>query len=176
MLKYFFECSFNQSMDFDELDKIIQSFKKRENFESQIQFITELHQIIQTKSYKLAAKIMKKFGGLSPNLSQTEQLIKYIYNKLTDQPATINRSDFVKDYKVVFCPICCPDPEKVKKISLIQKATVIEKNMQIYICKLCKLVWITEDIRADNAQDYKKFMKTLGLKGLWKELCDIDIL
>jgi hypothetical protein len=78
---------------------------------------------------------------------------------------------------VVFCPVCCPDPEKIKtRYSLIEKATVIGKNVQIYICKPCKLAWLTEEIRADNAQNYKKFMKTLGLKGLWKELTDVDIL
>ena len=62
------------------------------------------------------------------------------------------------------------------KFSLIEKATVIGKDLQIYICKPCKLVWLTEDIRTDNAQDYKKFMKSIGLKGLWKELEDVDIL
>ena len=53
---------------------------------------------------------------------------------------------------------------------------MIGKDLQIYICKPCKLVWLIENIQADNAQDYKKFMKNLGLKGLWKELSDIDTL
>jgi len=173
ILKKFFKCYFTQSNEFSELDGIVQEFK---GHPSEAQFIMELHQIIQTKNYTYAAKIMNKFGGLSTNLSQTEQLIKYIYNKLTDQPATINRSDFVKDCKVVFCPVCCPDPEKTKKFSLIEKATVIGKDVQVFICKPCKLVWLSEDIRVENAQDYKKFMKKLGLKGLWKELCDVDVL
>jgi len=175
-LKNFFQCYFNQSADFDDLDKIIEDLKKPGEQAYRFQLITELHQIIQTKSYAYAANIIDKYGDRTPNLSQTEQLLKYIYNKLTDQPATINRSDFVKDCKVVFCPVCTPDPEKTKKFSLIEKATVIGKDIQIYICKPCKLVWLTEDILADNAQDYKKLMKRLGLKGLWKELCDIDIL
>ena len=88
----------------------------------------------------------------------------------------IKPEDFYKDCKVVFCPVCTPDVENGIKFSLIEKATVIGKDLQIYICKPCKLVWLTEDIRADNAQDYKKFMRSLGLKGLWKELNDVDTL
>ncbi len=175
MIKYFFKAYFNQSFGFDELDGLIEEFKSDERMETLHKLIVELHQIIQTKSYVYAAKIINKCG-FSMDLSQTEQLIKYIYNKLTDQPATINRSDFVKDCKVIFCPVCTPDPEKAKKFSLIENATVIGKDVQIFICKPCKLVWLSEDIRVENAQDYKKFMKKLGLKGLWKELCDVDVL
>lgn len=101
---------------------------------------------------------------------------RYIYNRLIDQPAYLDMKKFVKDCKVVFCPICCPDQKNPQMIILIQKAKVIEKDIQIYICKDCKHVWLTEDIRVENAQDYKKFMESLGMKGLWKELRDIDIL
>ena len=171
ILKKFFRCYFTVSEDIQDLDRIIQDFK---GHPSQLQFIIELHQIIQTKSYKLASKIIDKYGDKTLNLSQTEQLIKYIYNKLIDQPAYLNMKDFVNDYKIVFCPVCCADPEVIT--SKIKKATVIGRGLQIYICKPCRLVWLTEDIRADNAQDYKKFMKTLGLKGLWKELENVDLL
>ncbi len=176
MLEYFFGCYFNQSAYFDELDELIKNFKNTELDHYQIQFITELHQIIQTKNYELAAKIIDKYGDRTPNLSQTEQLIRYIYNRLIDQPTCLDMKDFVKDCKVVFCPICCPDQENPQMIILIQKAKIIGKDMQIFACKDCKHVWLTEDIRIDNAQDYKKFMKSLGLKGLWKELSDVDIL
>lgn len=176
-IKYFFECYFNQSYYFDELDKLIDEHKKTESYKSNIQFIVELHQIIRSKRYTLASRIIKKYGFRTLNLSETEQLIKYIYNKLTDQPAYINRSIFVKDCKVIFCPVCCPDPEKPKFINLIQKATIIANNQQIYICRPCKLMWLDENnIRSNNAQAYKTFMKSLGLKGTWKELTNIDVL
>jgi hypothetical protein len=99
-----------------------------------------------------------------------------MYNRLIGKPVTLNTEGFYKNCKVAFCPVCCPDPEVATTFSLIDKATIIDINIQIYICKPCKLVWLTEDIRADNAQDYKKFMRTLGLKGLWKELCNVDTL
>ncbi len=173
-LKYFFECPFNQGENFDNLNQIIQEFKTTENDACKLLFIEELHQIIEEKSYALASKIIKKYGGRILDEVLTEQLIKYIYNKLTEQPAYLDMKNFIKDCKVVFCPICCPDPSMIT--SMILKATVIGKDMKIYICKPCKLVWLSEDIQANNAKDYKKFMKMLGLKGLWKELSDVDIL
>ncbi|HLX53909.1 MAG TPA: hypothetical protein VKR58_08205 [Aquella sp.] len=175
MMRYFFECCFNASEYFDTLDSIIEEFKK-EREETQYAFIKELYHIIQTKNYKLASNIIEEYSYKILNLEQTERVLTYIYKKLLDQPAILDTRDFYKDCKVVFCPVCCPDPEVAIKFNLIEKATVIGKDLQIYICKPCKLVWLTEDIRSDNAQDYKKFMKSLGLKGLWKELTDVDIL
>ena len=177
MLKYFMECYFCQTFYFEDLDNLIQDFKKSEHEPYYLQFIRELHQIIQTKNYKLASQIMKKYGGKILNIEETERVIRYIYDKLLGKNVTLDATGFYKDCKVVFCPICCPVPEEIKDTwSLIQKATIIKTGQQIYICKPCKLVWVTEDIQANNALDYKKFMKSLDLKGLWKELCDVDLL
>ncbi len=99
-----------------------------------------------------------------------------LYNRFTGKSTSVVANDFEKKLKGVFCPVCCPNPKIAKKFSLIEKAMIIGKNMQIFICKPCGLVWLTEDIRADNAKYYKKFMKTLGLKGLWKELSNVDTL
>jgi hypothetical protein len=176
-LKYFFECYFNQTYSFGELDGLIQEFKKIESEECKLLFIRELHLIIQTKSYDFAAKIMKKYGDRILKVEKAEKLVTYLYDKLLDKSTVIKGSDFTKDCKVVFCPICCPDPEVATKFSLIEKAIIIKNGAQIYICKPCKLVWFDpDDIRTENAQSYKKFMKTLGLKGLWKELSKVDTL
>jgi hypothetical protein len=175
MLKYFFTCYFHLNAGFDDLDYLIQDFKK-EVESQQLKFIRELHHIIQTKNYILASKIIKKYGYKTFDLEKTEKFIKFLYDRLIDRPTGVKPEDFQKKFKGVFCPICTPDPEAVTTFSLIEKATVIGKDLQIYICKPCKLAWLTEDIRSDNAQNYKKFMKSLGLKGLWKELTDVDIL
>jgi hypothetical protein len=176
-LKNFFECYFNQSFYFEDLDEIIQNIKKPGREDYLLGIITNLHQIIQTKSYGLAYKIAKKHGGrIFDNLEETERFIRFLYDRFTDRPTNVKAEDFKKNVKAILCPICCPDSEKIKIINLIQKATIQATGQQIYICKPCKLVWLTEDIRTDNAQDYKKFMKSLGLKGLWKELSDIDTL
>ncbi len=173
MLKKFFRCYFHQGVYFDELDRIIHDFK---GHPSEFQLITELHQIIQTNNYVLAGKIIKKYGGRTLDLEKTEKLINFLYDRFTDKPTVVTSEDFKRKCQVVLCPICCPDQENPKMIILIQKAKIIGKDMQIFACKNCKHVWLTEDIRIDNAQDYKKFMKSLGLKGLWKELSDVDIL
>ncbi|HLJ31741.1 MAG TPA: hypothetical protein VKU36_04845 [Candidatus Babeliales bacterium] len=175
-LKYFFECYLHMNEGMDSLDRYIEEFKKDEKESIKYIFLNELYGIIQTKNYALASKFIEKYGCKTFNLEQTERILTYIYNRLLDKPAVLDTHDFYKDCKVVFCPVCTPDPENAIKYSLIEKATVIDKDLQIYICKPCKLVWLTEDIRADNAQDYKKFMKTVGLKGAWKELKDVDYL
>jgi hypothetical protein len=175
-LKYFLTCYFHLNEDFDALDKLIDEFKVTENDTCQYLFIKELYYIIQIKNYDLASNIIEEYGYKILNLEQTERVIVYIYKRLLDQPAFLDTQDFYKDCKVVFCPVCTPDIENAVKFSLINKATVIGRDLQIYICKPCKLMWSTEDIRADNAQNYKEFMKTLGLKGLWKELGDVDYL
>jgi hypothetical protein len=175
-MQYFFECYFNQGEDFDDLDKVIQDYKDTEKPESLHNLITELHQIIQTKNYELASRIMKKYGNRILSLEKTEKFINFLYDRFISKSTSIVATDFEKKLKGVFCPVCCPNPKTAKNFSLIEKAMIIGKNMQIYICKACKHVWFTDDIRIDNAQDYKKFMKSIGLKGLWKELSDVDIL
>jgi len=175
MLKYFLDCYFHFNAGFDDLDDLIQDFKKEIDTQ-QLKFIRELYHIIQTKNYTLASHILKKYGSRNlDDLKEVEKFINFLYDRLIDQPTEVKPEDFQKKFKGVFCPVCTPDPEAVTTFSLIEKATIIKNGLPIYICKPCKLVWLTEDIRADNAQDYKKYMKTLGLKGLWKELENIDI-
>ncbi len=177
MLKYFFECPFNEGTGFDRLDEIIQYFKQKEADESQIKFITELHLIINTGAYGHTRRFINKHGNRGFSLEQTEKLIKYLYAKLTDAPTETKAEDFIKKIKLVFCPLCTPDTKKKTTFSVIYKATIIQNKQQIYICKPCKLVWFSENkIKAANATPYKKFMRTLGLKGLWKELADVDVL
>ena len=175
VFKSFFECFFNQTFYFDDLDKILKNIKQIEYDDYRLQFITELHAIIQTKNYKLASKIIKKYGSKILNIEETERVLSYIYDILLDKNVILDTTGFYRNCKAIFCPLCCPDPEKIKTFSLIEKATIIENNQQIYICKPCKAVWASEDIRADNAQNYKTFMKSIGLKGFWIELRDIDV-
>jgi hypothetical protein len=176
ILKYFFECSFNESERLEDLDEIIHKFRNREIYELQLQLIRELHQIMQTNNYNLAALFIDKYGGRIFDEEKTKNFINFLYDKFLDQSTDVKPQDFKKNCKVIYCPICTPNIEKAITFSLIEKATIIANELQIYICRPCKLVWLTENIQADNAQDYKKFMRTFGLKGLWKELKDIDYL
>ncbi len=172
MLKYFFQCSFNETVELEDVDMIIQSFKKREKEITTKNFIAELCLIIETNNYKKASNVINKYGNRNWSESTTKIILNFIYARLLGHHATLD----IPEYKVVYCPVCTPDIEKATKFSLIEKATIIQNNQEIFICKPCKLVWLSEDIAKANAQDYKKFMRTLGLKGLWKELKDVDLL
>jgi hypothetical protein len=178
ILNYFFTCYFHQQAGFDALEDIIREFKKDEQQKQQIKFIAELQSIIYSKGYKQAQRVMKKYGNRILDIDETEKIIQFFYDKLTDTPTHVKGIDFEgPDKKIIFCPVCTPNIEKATTFSLINKATVIQNSQQIYICKPCKLVWFSEDnIKAANATPYKKFMRTLGLKGLWRELSDVDVL
>ena len=60
-LKYFLDCYFHFNADFTELDELIEDFKK-ESSSSQLEFIYELREIIDTKNYAKAARIIKRYG------------------------------------------------------------------------------------------------------------------
>jgi len=68
---------------------------------------------------------------------------------------------------MVFCPFC--DGQ-----GLINKAKVAGKNIQIYICEECDSMWKSTQIREDNCENFIDFMKSLGFKGLWEELTDVE--
>ena len=175
IFKNFFECYFCQTFSYEDLDTIIQDIKQPEHDDYAFKFIIELHAIIQTKNYKLASKLIKKYSGRVLSLEKTEKFINFLYDKLIDRPTAVEAQDFKRNCKAILCPLCCPPKKKLKILNIIDKATIIKNNQQIYICKPCKAVWASEDIRADNAQNYKTFMKSIGFKGFWTELRDIDI-
>lgn len=90
------QCYFNQSFDFDDLDKRINDFKE-EISSTQEQFIKELHQIIITKDYVFADKMLKKYGDLElDNIEEVELFINYLYDRLLNKPTKIKAKDFEK--------------------------------------------------------------------------------
>jgi len=167
-LQHFLECYFHFNESFDDLDQCIQNYKKIENNTCQYLFIKELYHIIQTKNYILTSQVIEKYGFRSLNKEKTKKLILLLYNRFINKHTNIKPQDFEKKFKGIFCPVCCSHPETATFFSLIEKAIIRKNSLQIYICKPCKLVWFTENIHSDNAQDYKKFMNTLSLKGLRK--------
>jgi len=178
ILKYFLQGYFNQSMSFDDLDMLIHKFRMKEKNTLFLELIDELDSIIKSKNYNKVFLAMKKDRDLIlDNPLEAEKFINYLYDKFLNRPTKLRAQDFVKEYKIIFCPVCTPDPKRTILPILIDKAIVMANNIQIYVCKPCKLVWLDEnDIRADNAMDYKKFMKANGLKGFWNELKDIEVL
>ena len=177
MLRHFFICYFTYNSSYEELDDIIKDFKNSEESTDCLQFITELHHIIQTKNYAFASKIIEKTGAWSfkNHLERFEKLLNYIYDCLLDRPTTVKGVDFLADLKYISCPSCSPEDGKESAYRIIEKATITKNNMIIYLCKTCSLIWLTEEISLDKAIDFKTYMKSIGLHGWWKELHDRDI-
>jgi formate dehydrogenase maturation protein FdhE len=67
----------------------------------------------------------------------------------------------------IFCPFC--DGQ-----GLIDKASIVGKGTPIYICEECDTMWKTIEIREDNCENFKKFMQSIGLKGKWSELTNVE--
>jgi hypothetical protein len=181
-IKYFFDCYFHQNENFNNIDNLIKEYKCSEKKFLQDEFITELSSIIKTESYE-AAKDLINNCWMPLDLEETIKMVHFLYAKLTDTPTEISWEEYYDEnpqqanaWTWVFCPVCTVSITQEAPYNFIEKATIIQNNQKIFICKPCKLVWLSEDIAKANAQDYKKFMHTLGLKGLWKELKDVGLL
>lgn len=61
--EYFFECYFNQSANYDELEYLIDEFLKKEKKETCIIFASEINKIIENRDWDLIKKIARDKGG-----------------------------------------------------------------------------------------------------------------
>ena len=108
-------------------------------------------------------------------LSAVLILLNYIYNRLIERPRKVKGIKFATHLNHILCPSCSLTEKRWYLYSVIEKATITNNNMIVYICKPCSLVWLTDDISLENARNYKKYMNSLGLAGFWKELQDREI-
>ena len=177
MLGYFFTCYFNYIAQDHELDDLIEKFKENVSPAHYLNFIRELDQIIQANNYTYANKIIEETQMLTYKnyLKELEIILNHIYNRLIERPRKVKGVNFTRHLKYILCPNCSPGEKKRYPYSVIEKATISNNNMIVYICKPCSLVWLTDDISLENARNYKKYMNSLGLAGFWKELQDRDI-
>lgn len=68
---------------------------------------------------------------------------------------------------MVFCPFC-------EGQGIIDKAKIVGKDIEIYICEECDSMWKTTNIQEDNCYNFHDFMNKIGLKGLWEELEEVE--
>lgn len=149
-----------------------------ESAESVSDIISELEVIIAKKQYNEIHLIMGTYGNMEfPNIKYTAKFIEYLYHKFTSQKKATHAYYFENCDECIFCPSCESDVNVKLWSNVIQKATIIKNNQNVAICKACSLIWLhPDDIRRENALNYKEYMQSLGLKGLWQELKDVDIL
>ncbi|WP_026593194.1 contact-dependent growth inhibition system immunity protein [Bacillus sp. UNC437CL72CviS29] len=80
--KYFLECYFNVSADYDELDKIIKDFNLVENMEYRKKLRTELKQILRLENWDMVQRFVKKYGMRKMNEEKLKWLIQSVLDNL----------------------------------------------------------------------------------------------
>lgn len=98
-LSHFFECYFNISMEYEELENIIQHIENKESQIYKDQLIAELNDIIKTENYNKALNIMNKYGR-KMSLKRTENFIKFLYNRFNKNYIELANNNFYKYGKI----------------------------------------------------------------------------
>lgn len=80
--KYFLECYFNVSADYDELDKIIKDFNLVENMEYRKKLRTELKQILRLENWDMVQGFVKKYDMRKMNEEKLKWLIQSVLDNL----------------------------------------------------------------------------------------------
>lgn len=94
MVKYFFECYFYVGEDYENLDMLIEKFKKLEKKIYQEQFISELSMVIENRDYHIMLNHIEKFGFRKLSFAKTRILTIFIYKRLMEIPTSIVPEDF----------------------------------------------------------------------------------
>jgi formate dehydrogenase maturation protein FdhE len=68
---------------------------------------------------------------------------------------------------MLYCPFC--DGQGV-----IYKAKIKDTQTEIYICDECDTIWRNKNINENNCERFKDLMNSIGYKGLWSELTDLE--
>ncbi|MCC9022711.1 contact-dependent growth inhibition system immunity protein [Bacillus nakamurai] len=80
--KYFIECYFNWSMDFSDLDQLIDDYKKREN-STYIEGLTkELKEINEKRNWNEIRDFIYLHGNRVLNNDKTESMVTLLLTKL----------------------------------------------------------------------------------------------
>jgi len=80
--KYFLECYFNVSANYDELDKLINDFNSSENLKYRQKLKSELEQILHLDDWDLVQRFVKKYGMRKMNEEKLKWLIQRIIDNL----------------------------------------------------------------------------------------------
>ncbi|RAS80689.1 hypothetical protein [Priestia endophytica] len=78
--KYFLECYFNVSANYDELEKIISDFNSFENIKYRKKLLAELELILQLQDWNIVQEFVKEYGMRKMN----EEKLKWLINVILD--------------------------------------------------------------------------------------------
>ena len=58
---------------------------------------------------------------------------------------------------------------------MVIKASIFDTNIVLYVCDECDATWRDgEVVSSVNFKDFSTLMNSLGYKGLWSELINVD--
>lgn len=80
--KYFLECYFNVSANYEELENIIKDFNSSEIDKYRQKLQTELKLILELKDWDTVQNFVKKYGMRKMNEEKLKWFIKFILNHL----------------------------------------------------------------------------------------------
>jgi hypothetical protein len=82
MFKYFMECYFNQSVDYQDLYELVKEFKKSEISVRTGEFISELKKVMERGDYDSPMKVIDDHGERVMSKRRLEEFIRYIHARL----------------------------------------------------------------------------------------------
>ncbi|NLK98239.1 MAG: hypothetical protein GX272_09240 [Epulopiscium sp.] len=80
--RYFLECYFNCSTNYNELNELIDEFKDTEKSSNVNKVISELQSIINSKNLSIAQIYIKKYGMRNMDIDKVLLLVEFILEKL----------------------------------------------------------------------------------------------
>lgn len=80
--KYFLECYFNVSANYNELEEIINDFNSLENIKYRKKLRSELELILQLQEWNLIQSFVKKYGMRKMNEEKLKWLIRTVLDKV----------------------------------------------------------------------------------------------
>ncbi|WP_163580888.1 hypothetical protein [Gracilibacillus saliphilus] len=80
--KYFLECYFNVSANYNELNKIVNDFNLFENVKYRQKLLAELEIILELENWNIVQEVVKKYGMRKMDERKVKWLIQVIVGNL----------------------------------------------------------------------------------------------
>ena len=87
---YFLTDYFNKTKRIEDIDKSIEAFKEREDASMQQELVNELRDAINKADYRCLVPLIEEHSGKEVYPFFAELLVKYVHDRLTDTPTTLN--------------------------------------------------------------------------------------
>ncbi|WP_273325602.1 hypothetical protein [Vallitalea guaymasensis] len=94
-IEYFFDCYFNMSADYNEIEKLVKEFKHIEAKKYVVALEKELMEVIKSENWKAIIEIAHNKGGRILSNKKAEMFSRFLYS-LVKGDTNINIQDLYK--------------------------------------------------------------------------------